>query len=450
MSETTTIENEGRVETTAETKQDLQIARDLVPVGERGVQAMTLAHQVEYAKTMIQAKITLPKHITVVGDCLAIIDISSRAGLSPYMVAGMTYVGPDGRMAFMSQLFHAFLQTSNLLIGDLDVDYEGEGGETVCVVTGTLRSAPNKLRVHRSPPLKDLHPGYSRSKSGDDGSRSKKKITYAEGQKMKAEGLPDGVELFSAGSPLWDRKPRVQMFYDTSRDWTRIFAPRATLGIYKPDDFADYPLPPKDVTPETSGLHERLKGQAVDREEGHRDGQAHADLEEANGNGKAKVTGTGKPSDPKVIDGKAEEVKAPAKPKPLKNVYCSSCGKKWDVQPDNCDSCGGVDFQKKKPDLPKQEPPVKEKPAAAQPEQESAGDDGHGEDRVTLPTNPEKYAAYALAWIAATTDALRVDARWNEERKLRNDCGLTSEDRKPLEEARDARVAKLEAEAGEQ
>ena len=48
------------------------------------------------------------------------------------------------------------------------------------------------------------------------------------------------------------------------------------------------------------------------------------------------------------------------------------------------------------------------------------------------PKNPTQYAAYAKAWIIASTDIAVMDKRWDAERALRNNCGVTSEDRLPI------------------
>ena len=62
-------------------------------------------------------------------------------------------------------------------------------------------------------------------------------------------------KTFVRGSQLWNCKPDVQLFYDTSRDWVRMYCPRAVLGIYSPEELEEYgPDRARDVTP----LSERL------------------------------------------------------------------------------------------------------------------------------------------------------------------------------------------------
>lgn len=263
------IDNAAPLETSTE-REAVRAARELVPVTASGVQITDLAQQVDYAQTMAKATLAVPKHLRgKVGDCLAIIDISSRAGLSPYMVANHTYLQND-KLCFESQLYHAFLQASGLLKGEVSARWEGTGGDKVCIITGTLKVAPNEPKECRSLPLKDRHPGYVLKKSYDDNSTSKQYLTYAQGEAMKADGkIPEGSKLFSQGSPLWASKVDLAQFYDTLRDWVRMWAPRATMGIYTVDELQDFEDDMKDVTPPTSGLKERLTSGDVSREEGH-------------------------------------------------------------------------------------------------------------------------------------------------------------------------------------
>ena len=357
----------------------LRQARELIPVTATGVSPQTFAQQIDYAQAMTKARSALPAHLRGnIGDCLAVIDIATRAGLSPYMVASKTYVQND-RLCFESQLFHAFAQSSGLLRGDLEVSYEGEGEDCVCIVVGYLRSDPNKQRVHKSPPLKDLHPGYSlKKRNGNE--TSKKFISYADGQKLKADGLEDGAELFSKGSPLWDRKPLVQMFYDTSRDWVRLFAPRATLGIYTPDEMDEYgPEFARDITPQ-SGLSERLANGNVSRDEGHKPGHVDAELAQVAPSTQQEIIAA-KPA--------ATDPEKPAKATKRKSAKAD-----------------------------------KQEPEAAAPA---------AEQTAVPPKNAREWATYCAAWVKAEPTYEAIRKRWDAERSLRNSCGVTSEERVPVQ-----------------
>src|ERR1700733_7163178 len=136
-------------------------ARELVPVGPGGVDPRDLASQITYAQTMQKALKLIPKYLrNNVGDCLGIIDMARRANLSPYALARASYLEPSGDgVAYTAQAWNALAEP--WLHGNLDVEYEGDGPELVCTVSGRTMKDPAKLHVWRSPPLKDLHPGYT-------------------------------------------------------------------------------------------------------------------------------------------------------------------------------------------------------------------------------------------------------------------------------------------------
>lgn len=259
-------------------------AAELIPVGSGGVAVQNFAQQVDFAKWLAKADFAIPEHLRGnVGACLAVAEIAANTGLSSYGVANCTYVQND-RLCFESKLVHAMVERSGLLVGRLKVRYEGEGGDLKCYVSGTLRGDKEPSEwptADQAIPLKDLHPGYSlATRSGNE--TTKKHITYADGEALKATGLPNGAELFCKGSPLWSRKPQVQMFYDTCRDWARVYTPEALLGIYTPDELDEYeghigPDRAKDITPSGSSLHERLVA-AGRGEDGFRDGVVESGL----------------------------------------------------------------------------------------------------------------------------------------------------------------------------
>jgi hypothetical protein len=63
------------------------------------------------------------------------------------------------------------------------------------------------------------------------------------------------------GSPLWDDKPPLQMFYAMSRDWARMYCTDIVAGVYTREElieqgFSDVTTP-SDLAP---GLRARLRG----------------------------------------------------------------------------------------------------------------------------------------------------------------------------------------------
>lgn len=58
------------------------------------------------------------------------------------------------------------------------------------------------------------------------------------------------------------------------------------------------------------------------------------------------------------------------------------------------------------------------------------------EEKVSqaLPRNPREWETYCRLWIEQATDAESIKTRWDSERALRNQCGVTEEVRKPVQE----------------
>ena len=232
-------------------RDSLREAQQLVPVGPRGVNPATLADQITYAQMMAKASEAVPQHLRQnPGACLAVIDIALRTGLSPYMVANKTYV-QSGRLAFESQLVVAMIEKSGELQGRLRHRYEGEihDGTRRCIVWGTLKgeSTPHE---HIGGMLRDLHPGHKEK---------------------------DGKK-FVLGSQLWDRKPDVQLFYDTARDWGRMNCPQAMMGVYAPEEYIEH----IEHQEETQNVLARLPGKQAG--EGFNHAAATAELDQIVGN----------------------------------------------------------------------------------------------------------------------------------------------------------------------
>lgn len=149
--------------------------------------------------------------------CLAVIQISMRWGMDPYIVANKSYYASD-TLSFESQLVNAVINTSGELIGRLKVEFSGDaaggvGKETLnCRVSGRLRADPDQLFVH--------------------------------------EQALQTVKI--RNSPLWTVNPRQQLQYYTTRAWARLYAPEVLLGIYTPDEIA-------------AGVAQRLEDQSTPR-----------------------------------------------------------------------------------------------------------------------------------------------------------------------------------------
>jgi hypothetical protein len=205
----------GLVETLEDRKQR---SRETIPVlPGQGLSPDNFAQYVTIAQGLCKPdnlflKPEIRSNIAVV---ICLMDIAARTSMAFPLVAQKAYV-IKGVLCFESQLFHALARP--YLHGGLKGTYSGEGDERKLMVNGRIKNDPdNFVYEHESPPLKQLHPGH---------------VTK----------LIDGNTVrVPRGSPLWDRKPDMQLWYDTTRDWIRRHLPEAVFGFHAVDEIEDAP-----------------------------------------------------------------------------------------------------------------------------------------------------------------------------------------------------------------
>ena len=73
---------------------------------------------------------------------------SARWGLDPFAVASKSYFVND-RMAYEAQLVIAVLNTSGVLKGRLDIQWERTDTDLICTVTGTLKADTRPKQVQQ-------------------------------------------------------------------------------------------------------------------------------------------------------------------------------------------------------------------------------------------------------------------------------------------------------------
>ena len=200
-----------------------------------GIDPENYGQVMEFAKAMATCRAGIPAWLRgSVGDCLMICTRALRWGMDPYFVAEKSYVmqskSGEVRVGYESQLVHAVIEALAPIKGRLRHRFEGEGDDVVCVVYATFKGedAPHE---YTSPPLSKRIKDIGRNEKGN-----------------------------FRGSPNWLSKPRVQLFYDASRDWARINCPDVLAGVYTRDELPDHE--PVDVTPEQTkaeALVQRLK-----------------------------------------------------------------------------------------------------------------------------------------------------------------------------------------------
>lgn len=209
-------------------------------------------------------------------------------------------------------------------------------------------------------------------------------------------------DIQTKNSPLWKSPSpsdvKRQFTYYGVRGWQTTCWPEGMLHAITEDEAAA--LPPseyaRDITPikdpAVDGLRERLRAAAEadgnDRD-GHREGFTDAAFTEVENGGK---------TDP-AIESVVEAAKPEAPPVDAKTV------------------------DPEKP-APKAKKPTKAEKAAA----EAAAK----EPPADLPKTPAEWVTWATAWLDAEQDPAAMRKRWQGEQKLRNDIGVTSEERDPV------------------
>lgn len=175
------------------------------------------------------------------GACMGLISIVVPYGLNPYSVSFHVYrVKEDAPLAFEAKVMTAMIDASGILKEPFEYKFHGEGDSLVCTCIGTLKSGA--VREWESPPIGTIQP---------------------------------------KNSPLWKTKPRMQLAYNTARDWIRTYVPESFLGIYTVDEMQDAPaIGPdraRDITPRPGGAvyadtakpetpHDPITGEIVDDE----------------------------------------------------------------------------------------------------------------------------------------------------------------------------------------
>lgn len=346
---------------------------------------------IETAKMMAMSGSAVPKWLRGnPGGCWAVTMQAIEWKFSPLAVARMSFEVNDN-VAYMSQLLHAVIEARAPIQWRLRCEYEGEGAERVCIVTGTF-IGETEPQIYRSPKFKDINP---------------------------------------KNSPLWKNDADQQLWYFSSRAWCRRFAPDVLLGAYTKDELLDSiggPTGPEgaiEVPQVDSTLHQRLKG--VNREEGHRPGHAESELASVSAGGTTKLKPA--PKEPE----KAKET--PAADQPARVPRSERRAKrKAAATPVKTDP------------VPTDAPKTEEK-SAIQHKAEL--------EQANAPTGKPKMAAeywgYAVIWfdkdvpegVAAADHADNLEARWDGERDLRDELGVPLKRRHELEALLTARCKEL-------
>lgn len=187
----------------------VQQAQEANPVAMASVAMMMdptkLNALVEFSKMMASATLTVPKHLqNKPSDCLAICMQATQWGMNPFPVAQKTHL-VNGNLGYEAQLVVAVLKNSGAVRGRPHYEYRGEGEDMEC------------------------RAGFVPAGESD--------VVWTEWLRMRS--------VTTRNSPLWKVNPKQQMGYVQARNWARLYAPEALLGVYADDELidADAPLP---------------------------------------------------------------------------------------------------------------------------------------------------------------------------------------------------------------
>ena len=173
-----------------------------------GMAVKTMAEVMEFAKLMAISDVAIPRHLRAnPGACLAVCIQAIEWKMSPYAVANKSYVVND-RIAYESQLIHAVIEQRAPLKGRLRNSYSGEGDSRKCKVWAHIEGEDEPL-VFQSAEFGRIQP---------------------------------------KNSPLWKTKPDLQLFYNASRDWARMYFPDVIMGVYSDDELAAATAPKTTVS----------------------------------------------------------------------------------------------------------------------------------------------------------------------------------------------------------
>lgn len=177
-----------------------------VESGQQNLSLMMLDHNsmgalVRFAEVMASSVVSLPKHLQgKPSDCMAIAMQAAQWGMNPFAVAQKTHV-VNGTLGYEAQLVNAVIQSSGAIVGAFHYEFDGSGQNVRCRVGAVLR--------------------------GQDA------VTWGE--------WLSAADVQTKNSPLWKVNPKQQLGYLQVKNWARLYAPGAILGVYTSDELEVLP-----------------------------------------------------------------------------------------------------------------------------------------------------------------------------------------------------------------
>ncbi len=153
-----------------------------------------------FAEQMSLGTVTIPEHLRgKPGDCLAIAMQATQWGMNPFSVAQKTHI-VSGKLGYEAQLVMAVAKASKAIRGAFKFEYrQSVGNDFECRAGAVLAGEAE--------------------------------VTW--GEWLAAS------QVTTKNSPLWKTNPRQQMAYLQAKNWLRLYAPEAILGVYSDDELIE-------------------------------------------------------------------------------------------------------------------------------------------------------------------------------------------------------------------
>jgi len=187
----------------------------LVPIGANTLIPKNMDEALRLAEFMARAR-TVPKHLQdSPGDCLMVVELAMRWGMSPFAVAQGTSV-ISGKLMLEGKLVAAAVETSGAITGLFDYQWSGEGETRAIEVIATRRGETNPRSV--TVKLKDAR----------------------------------------TNNELWRRQPDQQLAYHGVRVWARRWTPAVILGVYSREEMGPIIDGESVEVPDASDAHDAI------------------------------------------------------------------------------------------------------------------------------------------------------------------------------------------------
>jgi len=185
-----------------------------------------------FANLMADATIAIPDHLAgKPADCMAIVMQAMQWGMNPYAVAQKTFfVG--GKLGYEAQLISAILSSSGAIRGRFHYEYGGDWAKCLRSKDVTVKKTGSKGAYEKTERVRDWSDEDEEGLFIRAGAiiRGESEITWGEPLHLSSVAIRN--------SPLWVTKPKQQILYLATKDWSKAYCPAAVLGFQDADDLS--------------------------------------------------------------------------------------------------------------------------------------------------------------------------------------------------------------------